>query len=118
MIYNYIILWINNKKSNVNIKFTFSTNFKNCDLATPGSPNKRTLISPRILILSGSCLVSLSGYNVFEAFIHAFLDFVNRALNSLADPWNAGIVLQVLAIGGIINLVAKLNNSSYLCKII
>ena len=46
---------------------------------------KNVVISLFIGILSGSFLISLSGYNVFEAFIHAFLDFVNRALNSLAD---------------------------------
>ena len=64
---------------------------------------KNLVISLFIGILSGSFLVSLAGHNVFGAFIQAFLDFVNRALNSLADPWNAGIVLQVLAIGGVIN---------------
>ena len=62
---------------------------------------KNVVISLFIGILSGSFLVSLAGHNVFGAFIQAFLDFVNRALNSLADPWNAGIVLQVLAIGGV-----------------
>ena len=77
---------------------------------------KNVVISLFIGILSGSFLVSLSGYNVFEAFIHAFLDFVNRALNSLADPWNAGIVLQVLAIGGIINLVAKMGGAKAIAE--
>lgn len=77
---------------------------------------KNVVISLFIGILSGSFLVSLSGYNVFESFIHAFLDFVNRALNSLADPWNAGIVLQVLAIGGIINLVAKMGGAKAIAE--
>ena len=77
---------------------------------------KNVVISLFIGILSGSFLISLSGYNVFEAFIHAFLDFVNRALNSLADPWNAGIVLQVLAIGGIINLVAKMGGAKAIAE--
>jgi len=33
---------------------TLSTNFKNCDLATDGSPSNSTLISPLSLIPSGS----------------------------------------------------------------
>ena len=77
---------------------------------------KNVVISLFIGILSGSFLISLAGHNVFGAFIQAFLDFVNRALNSLADPWNAGIVLQVLAIGGVINLVAKMGGAKAIAE--
>lgn len=77
---------------------------------------KNVVISLFIGILSGSFLVSLTGHNVFGAFIQAFLDFVNRALNSLADPWNAGIILQVLAIGGVINLVAKMGGAKAIAE--
>lgn len=77
---------------------------------------KNVVISLFIGILSGSFLVSLSGHSVFAAIIQAFLDFVNRALDSLADPWNAGIVLQVLAIGGVINLVAKMGGAKAIAE--
>ncbi len=77
---------------------------------------KNVVISLFIGIQSGSFLVSLTGHNVFGAFIQAFLDFVNRALNSLADPWNAGIILQVLAIGGVINLVAKMGGAKAIAE--
>ena len=77
---------------------------------------KNVVISLFIGILSGSFLISLAGHNVFGAFIQAFLDFVNIALNSLADPWNAGIVLQVLAIGGVINLVAKMGGAKAIAE--
>lgn len=77
---------------------------------------KNVVISLFIGILSGSFLVSLAGHNVFSALIQAFLDFVNRALNSLADPWNAGIVLQVLAIGGVINLIAKMGGAKAIAE--
>ena len=33
---------------------TFSTNFNNCDLAVPGSPRSKTLISPLLVRPSGS----------------------------------------------------------------
>ena len=77
---------------------------------------KNVVISLFIGILSGSFLISLTGYNVFYALIQAFLDFVTRALNSLADPWNAGIILQVLVIGGVINLVGKMGGAKAIAE--
>lgn len=77
---------------------------------------KNVVISLFVGGLSGCFLVSLTGYNVFGALIQAFLDFVSRALNSLADPWNAGIVLQVLVIGGVINLVAKMGGAKAIAE--
>ena len=50
------------------------------------------------------------------AIIQAFLDFVQRALNSLADPWNAGIVLQVMVIGGVISLVSKMGGAKAIAE--
>ena len=72
---------------------------------------KDVVISLFIGILSGSFLLNLSSGNPFYALIQAFLDFVQRALNSLADPWNAGIVLQVMAIGGVISLVSRMGGA-------
>lgn len=72
---------------------------------------KNVVVSLFIGIMSGSFIISLSNTNIFNALILSFLDVVNRALNSLADPWNAGIILQVLAIGGVINLVAKMGGA-------
>ena len=34
----------------------------------------------------------------------------------MADPWNAGIILQVLAIGGVINLVAKMGGAKAIAE--
>ena len=72
---------------------------------------KNVVISLFIGALAGCFMLQLNDYNVFGALIHSFLDFVQRALNSLADPWNAGIVLQLLIIGGIINLVSKMGGA-------
>ena len=72
---------------------------------------KNVVVSLFIGILSGGFLLNLTGFNVFSALIQSFLDFIDRALNSLADPWNAGIILQVLVIGGVINLVAKMGGA-------
>ncbi|MGL4773114.1 MAG: Na+/H+ antiporter NhaC family protein [Clostridium sp.] len=72
---------------------------------------KNVVISLFVGTLSGCFMLQLSGHNIIGAVVQAFLDFVQRALNSLADPWNAGIVLQVLVIGGVINLVAKMGGA-------
>lgn len=72
---------------------------------------KNVVISLFLGALAGSFMLQLNDYTLFGALIQSFLDFVQRALDSLADPWNAGIVLQVLIIGGIINLVSKMGGA-------
>lgn len=72
---------------------------------------KNVIISLFIGTISGAFLVQLVDNSFMEALIQSFLDFVSRTLNSLADPWNAGIILQVLVIGGIIQLVAKMGGA-------
>lgn len=72
---------------------------------------KNVIISLFIGTLSGTFLVSLVDSSFLGALVNSFLDFVSRVLNSLADPWNAGIILQVLVIGGVIHLVAKMGGA-------
>ena len=72
---------------------------------------KNVVISLFLGTLAGCFMLQLNDYSIIGALVQAFLDFVQRALNSLADPWNAGIVLQVLIIGGIINLVSKMGGA-------
>ena len=77
---------------------------------------KNVVISLFLGTLSGCFLLQISGNNVIYAIIHSFLDFVERALNSLADPWNAGIVLQVMVIGGVISLVSKMGGAKAIAE--
>ena len=72
---------------------------------------KNVIISLFIGTLSGTFLVQLVDNSFLSAIVQSFLDFVSRILNSLADPWNAGIILQVLVIGGVIHLVAKMGGA-------
>ena len=76
---------------------------------------KNVVVSLFIGILSGSFILNMSN-NIILAFVNAFLDIVNRAVGSLSDPWNAGIILQVLAIGGVINLVAKMGGAKAIAE--
>lgn len=72
---------------------------------------KNVVISLFLGIFSGTFLLQLSGANVFGALFHGFLDIVNRILASLSDPWNAGIILQCLTIGGLIALISKMGGA-------
>lgn len=72
---------------------------------------KNVIISLFIGTLSGTFLVQLVDNTFLGAVTQSFLDFVSRVLNSLSDPWNAGIILQVLVIGGVIHLVAKMGGA-------
>lgn len=72
---------------------------------------KNVIVSLVIGIMSGGFILNITGNNPFMAVFYSFLDLIQRAVNSLADPWNAGIILQVLAIGGVINLVGKMGGA-------
>ncbi|WP_028990912.1 Na+/H+ antiporter NhaC family protein [Thermacetogenium phaeum] len=72
---------------------------------------KETVPSLFLGVFSGTFLLELNGFNVFEALFKGFLLFVDKVLYALADPWNAGIVLQCLAIGGVIALVQRMGGA-------
>ena len=59
-------------------------------------------------IFTGTFMVNITGSNVFVAFFNAFVDMSGKMVGSLADSWNAGIVLQVLTIGGMIAVITKM----------
>lgn len=72
---------------------------------------KETVSSLFLGVLSGTFLLELKGFNVLGALFNGFLLFVDKVLANLADPWNAGIVLQCLAIGGVIALVQRMGGA-------
>ncbi len=59
-------------------------------------------------IFTGTFMVNISGDNIFGSFFNAFVDMSGKMVGSLADSWNAGIVLQVLTIGGMIAVITKM----------
>lgn len=72
---------------------------------------KNVVVSLFIGAMVGCIMLYVTDSNILIALIQGFMDFVSRALDSLADPWNAGIILQVLVIGGIIHLVGKMGGA-------
>ncbi|SEL13710.1 transporter, NhaC family [Carnobacterium iners] len=72
---------------------------------------KDVIISLFIGVFSGAFVLHLANQNFLVAFVQAFLSVVDYVLTSLSDPWNAGIILQVLTIGGLIALMTKIGGA-------
>lgn len=73
---------------------------------------KNVIISLFLGIMSGTLMVSLvGGTNIIKAGINAFTLFIQTMVNSMADSWNAGILLQVMAIGGLIALITRMGGT-------
>lgn len=62
---------------------------------------KNVVLSLVLGVFSGSLLIN-SG-----SLTKSFTDLAGRIVSSMADSWNAGIILQVLAIGGLIALITN-----------
>ena len=77
---------------------------------------KNVVVSLFLGTIIGCVMIYVTDSNIFIALIQGFMDFVNRVLESLADPWNAGIILQVLVIGGIIHLVGKMGGAKAIAE--
>ncbi len=69
---------------------------------------RNVIFSLFIGIFSGTYMISVSEKNVFISIYYAFVDMSSKMVGSLADSWNAGIVLQVLTIGGMIAVITKM----------
>lgn len=72
---------------------------------------KNVVLSLFLGVFSGCFMLDLKGWDIYSAFVDGFLRLSTEILGSLADSWNAGIVLQCLAIGGLIALVSKMGGA-------
>lgn len=69
---------------------------------------KNVVLSLFVGIFSGTVIVQYAtGARLISGLVLGFTDIVDYVLTSLADPWNAGIILQVLTIGGLIALITS-----------
>lgn len=69
---------------------------------------KNVVLSLFLGVFSGTIIAQYAGgANILTGIIFGFTDIIDYILNSLADPWNAGIILQVLVIGGLIALITS-----------
>lgn len=72
---------------------------------------KDVVLSLFLGIYSGTFLIELGSHSVPGALFHGFMSILDKVLGSLADPWNAGIILQCLTIGGLIALVTRMGGA-------
>ena len=75
---------------------------------------KETILSLFIGVFVGEFMVSVNDLNIVSSAINAFLAMGTQIISCMADPWNAGIILQCLLIGGIIQLVTKMGGAKAL----
>ena len=68
---------------------------------------KDVILSLFLGVLSGTFLVGMVDQNIAASALFAFTNLCSRVVKSMADTWNAGILLQVMCIGGLIALVTK-----------
>jgi Na+/H+ antiporter NhaC len=80
--------------------------------------SKNVVLSLFIGVFSGCFMLELKGFDVYNATVGGFLHLSSQVLSSLADPWDAGIVLQVLAIGGLIALISKMGGAQAIAEAI
>lgn len=73
---------------------------------------KNVVLSLFVGIFSGTIIMQFyNDTNILMAIFNGFMDIVDYILNSLADPWNAGIILQVMTIGGLIALITSMGGA-------
>lgn len=69
---------------------------------------RNVIFSLFIGIFTGTFMVNVVDTSIFNAFVGGFVDMVRKMIGSMADSWNAGIILQVLTIGGLIAVITKM----------
>ncbi|CAM3456254.1 Na+/H+ antiporter NhaC family protein [Campylobacter upsaliensis] len=72
---------------------------------------KDVILSLFIGALSGGFMLALVEQNIFYALVNSFVIFVKKAVESLANTSNAGIILQMLTIGGMVALITKMGGT-------
>ncbi|EAH7030021.1 Na+/H+ antiporter NhaC family protein [Campylobacter lari] len=68
---------------------------------------KDVVLSLFIGALSGTFMLGLIENSIYHAIIASFTGFISKVVNAMASPGNAGILLQVLTIGGVVALITK-----------
>ena len=75
---------------------------------------KETVLSLFIGVFVGEFMLCVNDINIISTSVNAFLKLGEQVIGCMADPWNAGIILQCLLIGGIIQLVTKMGGAKAL----
>lgn len=79
---------------------------------------KNVVISLFIGVFSGAFILGVNDYGFFGAVIQGFLGIIGYIIDSLADSWNAGIILQCLTIGGLIALISRMGGAKAVAELL
>ncbi len=81
---------------------------------------KDVILSLFIGVFSGTYMIAIMQHDFFSSVIRAIVGITERIIGSMADSWNAGIMLQVLTIGGVVALITRMGGTKavaeYLAK--
>ena len=77
---------------------------------------KETVSSLFVGVFIGEFMMNVKNLNVAGSFINSFLTLCSKIISTMADPWNSGIILQSLLIGGVIQLIAKMGGAKALAE--
>ncbi|EAL4540368.1 Na+/H+ antiporter NhaC family protein [Campylobacter upsaliensis] len=82
---------------------------------------KDVILSLFMGVLSGTFLLSLASniffvdtialINIYDTLVESFSKIISYVLKSTSDPVNAGIILQILCIGGLVALITKMGGA-------
>ncbi len=72
---------------------------------------KEVILSLFIGVFSGTYMLAVVGNNPISALVGSFTDLVSRVVGSMASKGNAGVLLQVLCIGGVVALITKMGGT-------
>lgn len=103
-------------------RYTLSKNYGVISILPPFIAILLSFITRNVIIslffglLSGTFILNISDHSLLPAIILSYTKLCKVILNSLASPWNAGIILQCLAIGGLIALLTRVGGMEAIAK--
>lgn len=103
---SFSLLFSNSPAENANF-FGFFTLFPPLIAIILSFITRNVVLSLFIGCLSGTFMLSLVNESIFYAIVSSFTTFISKVLQSLTDKANAGIILQMLTIGGVVALITK-----------
>ena len=77
---------------------------------------KETVLSLFVGVFVGEFMLCVNDVNIISTAINAFLGIGQQVISCMADPLNAGIILQCLLIGGVIQLITKMGGAQALAN--
>ncbi|WP_296884022.1 Na+/H+ antiporter NhaC family protein [uncultured Methanobrevibacter sp.] len=109
-------LWISQTPANSNnsIRFGILTLLPPLVAIILAFITKETILSLFIGVFVGEFMLCVNDLNIFSTITNAFIKLSSQVISSMADPWNAGIILQCFLIGGIIQLITKMGGAKAL----